>query len=151
MEMMNNEEEEYNDEYWNEIDYINFTKTDDLDKINIIYDYFFDVQDDDEFEDISEIEDLFQNNTNSDTYEKLDFLIIFQGMRILLYKNITDNVTQKNAPLKDYLLMLIMSGFVIQKSKITKEDVPYIYNKKFKLDMVYETLASNSMNIINLN
>lgn len=132
---------------WNKQDYNLYFKTDEMDRINIIYDYFF------------------YNNTeqnNDESYQNIrydsDILFLYKDISTILVFGNKQSKKEKIELYKDYMIGFILNGFVIETSKITNKDLNYfqrLENEKlkqnFNLIKKYTIIHGNSINIIGYN
>lgn len=132
---------------WNKQDYNLYFKTDEMDRINIIYDYFF------------------YNNTeqnNDESYQNIrydsDILFLYKDISTILVFGNKQSKKEKIELYKDYMIGFILNGFVIETSKITNKDLNYFQRledeklkQNFNLIKKYTIIHGNSINIIGYN
>jgi hypothetical protein len=135
---------------WNKQDYNLFFKADEMDRINIIYDYMFEPRPQSNKQGLA----LFSDKV----YKKTDSLILFIDYETILVFGKKRMNPLKIKMYKKYLSNFIMNGFIIQSKKLNENDQKYFNSlkdkqlkKQFNLIKKYKVIYGNSLNLISLN
>lgn len=141
---------------WTKKDHDLYFKTDEMDKINIIYDYFF--LDDNDNNDNDNNNSKQNNEINDNIRYDSDVLFLYKDVSTILVFANKKSEKEKIQFHKDYIMRFILSGFVIESSTITNKDLNFfkqIQDNKLKqnynLIKKYSIIHGNSINIIGYN
>lgn len=144
---------------WTKKEYELYFKTDLMDRINIVYDYFFADEEENNPKNNENIKEEKITENLSIDYNKTSILILYKDIETILIfgnkKSKQDDINQYN---KEYMKNFIMNGFIIETAKISDDDIKFFQNIKdeklksyFNLFKKYKIIHGNSLNIISFN